>query len=96
MTPSTSITELLSKLAPFTVSENVADPAGTLDGATDEMEGVAVEEEVGVPGVVDEEAPPQPVNARQEKRQRTTTASTQRPARLMGLGSFLPRFCRGM
>jgi hypothetical protein len=45
----------------------VADPAGTLDGATDEMEGVAAEGEVGVRGDVDEEVPPQPVNTRQEK-----------------------------
>lgn len=40
---STSMTESLEKLAPITVSVNVADPAGTLDGATDEMEGVAAE-----------------------------------------------------
>ena len=35
------MTESLSKLAPFTVSVNAAEPAGTLDGATDEMDGVA-------------------------------------------------------
>jgi hypothetical protein len=46
-----------------------------------------------VPGDVDEEVPPQPVNTRQEKRQRTTTASTQQPTRLMGLGSFLLGVC---
>jgi hypothetical protein len=61
------MTESLEKLAPITVSVNVADPAGTLDGATDEMEGVAAEGEVGVRGDVDEEVPPQPVNIRQEK-----------------------------
>ena len=80
------MTESLEKLAPFTVSLNAAEPAGTLDGATDEMEGVAADGESGVPGVVNEEVPPQPVNTRQEKRQRTTTASTQQPTRLMGLG----------
>ena len=80
------MTESLEKLAPFTVSLKAADPAGTLDGVTDEMEGVAAEEEPGVPGDVDEEVPPQPVNTRQEKRQRTTTASAQQPTRLMGLG----------
>jgi hypothetical protein len=81
-------------LAPFTVRANAADPAGTLDGATDEMEGVAAEGEVGDPGVFVEEVPPQPVNTRQEKRQRTTTASTQQPTHLMGLGLSY-RVCGG-
>jgi hypothetical protein len=59
------MTESLSKLVPFTVSVNAAEPAGTLDGATDEIEGVPAEEEPGEPGVVvDEEAPPQPVSTR--------------------------------
>jgi hypothetical protein len=90
LTSLTSMTESLSKLAPFTVRVNAVDPAGTFDGATDEMEGVVVEGLVGEPGVVvDEEVPPQPLKTRQEKRQRTTAASTQRPTRLMGLGSFV-------
>jgi hypothetical protein len=90
LTSLTSMTESLSKLAPFTVSVNAAEPAGTLDGATDEMDGVAAEGEVGELGVVvDEEVPPQPVSTRQEKKQRTTAASTQRPTLLMGLGSFV-------
>jgi hypothetical protein len=69
------------------VSVNAADPAGTFDGATDEIEGAAAEEEPGVLGVVvDEDVPPQPVNTRQEKKQRMTAASAQRPMRLMALG----------
>jgi hypothetical protein len=90
LTSLTSMTESLSKLAPFTVRVNAVDPAGTFDGATDEIEGVVAEGTLGVLGVVvDEEVPPQPLSTRQEKKQRTTAASTERPTLLMGLGSFV-------